>query len=1222
MGDPPSDLSQEDHLDHLNPSLQSFGSDLPTSRFAAGPGISSQFTTQGAPSGARNQRLAESASNLVQDPRSLDSSNTSHPSQFEHALSGSHRGVNTDGSSPADSLGSSNNNPRSQHSTGNASRFSPSVGAFAAAQVHAFGTHHLENRIRTISRNLQQHHRGRDPSEQDVHLIALLIANLPSDEPDLINQHILDAVLPLSADIVKAITLPIQRGERPPASAVDALGMRTNLIYHSSYSPLSTNSNLVFSPHPFGHSGAQQMLIHTPTVDSGEAAPPHTTGGSAVLSTPAAGHGGTAGSSSAAAGESLHEVEPSSDERAAGALTKEVLNRVDSLRTWTKAALPTPEQEASEARIKEALITLETLKPDLSAADHSALTIQLYNDELAILNGQPSAGLDALNQALDASRLRAQLDAHRVAAFEDALSEANRHPYYGSSLARIVKTCHRMGLDPLAALATATATFNSAPYLPAQSIITEAISHLASGEVAKFNDAWYPAVQKFSEKQSTSSILGAASNARSCGLPRSPSAPQVTAPPLISGIGFLGESMRSHPAQYLPPHNQQPVRTLFDTPLANFDTSPYGNSTEAAALLERAQRAEESLRLVQAARNRDQAAELRSAITRMAKDTWNALQASAVPRRAGTAVPTDADEEAYYSGASFAVDDNPPPCHSSGTPGAFGGSSSRGGGGGGGAGVSGVSAGSRSTSPPPRDRRDTSPPPRDRRDTWRSATPPSRDRRSPGPSGAATMCEELGLSPTLISGDAKPLWYTELDLATHGLDTSAVVTEIESYVSRFLRALRGERRRSTTLHLRPPHHESTLKEYIVIPSKDGQSFASNYGRTLECLLDLFFVHLFQEAEVMPAANLTLSFLSNLAMKIPDLSSSSSTVVRLEPNKRSGHDGIQLVLREITLHYLSGSTESGEQRFYCITWENNAEAARGTAFGNTAAHLWGSLVSSGVPINKTEAQICARWRSVVNNTAERADALGAHASQVAAIYTRAGGAGVNWNTFAQMRPTFDPQTGQPIAARVPLPTLETRRPGSLRPPPAGAFAMQGLGGALPTEEVNGALPTDVAGAGAYQGGGGPPGGHAIKKPKGHLANFRKAVQEGRVRAWSGIVFPPLVNKNRADGYYTLDCPRCLMKETKALENQAKGLPFEMTFKDFFRHTGSSPSETNKPSELGIVVSHPLEYCHHVKMDLVFHVRNNPADAHYLEEESFPSFKVRFDAARLAGTETPA
>ena len=44
MGDPFRDLSQEDPLDHLNPSLQSFGSDLPTSRFAVGPRISSQFS--------------------------------------------------------------------------------------------------------------------------------------------------------------------------------------------------------------------------------------------------------------------------------------------------------------------------------------------------------------------------------------------------------------------------------------------------------------------------------------------------------------------------------------------------------------------------------------------------------------------------------------------------------------------------------------------------------------------------------------------------------------------------------------------------------------------------------------------------------------------------------------------------------------------------------------------------------------------------------------------------------------------------------------------------------------------------------------------------------------------------------------------------------------------------------------------------------------------------
>lgn len=479
------------------------------------------------------------------------------------------------------------------------------------------------------------------------------------------------------------------------------------------------------------------------------------------------------------------------------------------------------------------------------------------------------------------------------------------------------------------------------------------------------------------------------------------------------------------------------------------------------------------------------------------------------------------------------------------------------------------------------------------------------------------MCEELGIPPTLLSDSACPIWYTELDLETHGLDTSAVVTAIESYANRFLRALRGEKRRSTTLHSRAPHHDSTLKDYIVVTSKDRQAFASNYGRTLECLLDLFLVHLFQEAEERPAANLTLSLLSNLALKIPDLSSSSITVVRLEPNKRSGHDGVQVVLREITLHYLSGSSESGEQRFYGITWENNAEAARGTTFGNTAGHLFGSLVSAGVPINKNESQICARWRSVVNNAAERSDSLGAHASLVAAIYTRAGGAGVNWNTFAQMRPTFDPHTGQPIAARTPLPALEPRRP--LRPPSAGAFAMQPLGGALPDIEPP---PTDVAGAGTHQNRGGPPGGHSVMKPKGHLVNFRKAVQEGRVQVWKGIVFPPFVNKDREDGLYGLDCPRCLMKESMALANQAKGIPCELTYKEFHKKTGSGPSETNKPSELGIVVVHPLEYCHHIKMDLVFHVRNNPTDASYLEEESFSAFKTRFDAARLSGAEIPA
>ena len=37
-----------------------------------------------------------------------------------------------------------------------------------------------------------------------------------------------------------------------------------------------------------------------------------------------------------------------------------------------------------------------------------------------------------------------------------------------------------------------------------------------------------------------------------------------------------------------------------------------------------------------------------------------------------------------------------------------------------------------------------------------------------------------------------------------------------------------------------------------------------------------------------------------------------------------------------------------------------------------------------------------------------------------MYTRAGGAGLSWNTFAALKPTLNAQTGQPIATRVPLP----------------------------------------------------------------------------------------------------------------------------------------------------------------------------------------------------------
>ena len=40
---------------------------------------------------------------------------------------------------------------------------------------------------------------------------------------------------------------------------------------------------------------------------------------------------------------------------------------------------------------------------------------------------------------------------------------------------------------------------------------------------------------------------------------------------------------------------------------------------------------------------------------------------------------------------------------------------------------------------------------------------------------------------------------------------------------------------------------------------------------LECLLDLYFISLFQETEAKPADNLTLSYLSNVGTKIPGLS---------------------------------------------------------------------------------------------------------------------------------------------------------------------------------------------------------------------------------------------------------------------------------------------------------------------------------------------------------------
>ena len=101
MADPHRDPSQEDYID---PNLLSHGTSLPTQRLSTGPRDSSQFTMQGAPIGAQNQRPAESASNLGPEPRSMISSNQSFQSRIDPISTGSLRGVDTDGSSHPVSL--------------------------------------------------------------------------------------------------------------------------------------------------------------------------------------------------------------------------------------------------------------------------------------------------------------------------------------------------------------------------------------------------------------------------------------------------------------------------------------------------------------------------------------------------------------------------------------------------------------------------------------------------------------------------------------------------------------------------------------------------------------------------------------------------------------------------------------------------------------------------------------------------------------------------------------------------------------------------------------------------------------------------------------------------------------------------------------------------------------------------------------------------------------
>ena len=224
MGDPHSGDPREEPL---QTDLPSHGSSRPTSHHLAGPTLSSHYTTQGAAVVAQDQRLAASASNLGQDTRSLSSSHNPQPqlpqlSQTEPNSTGSRRGVDTDGGNrTADLL--SRLHPRPQPPSENVGRSPDVVDAFAAAQAHAFGgPEHFEQRLTNIAQGLQRHARGRTPTPSDVHLIALLLKHLQSESaPALVNQHILDAVLPLSEQQVMSLLLPVQRGEQEPAQVVD-----------------------------------------------------------------------------------------------------------------------------------------------------------------------------------------------------------------------------------------------------------------------------------------------------------------------------------------------------------------------------------------------------------------------------------------------------------------------------------------------------------------------------------------------------------------------------------------------------------------------------------------------------------------------------------------------------------------------------------------------------------------------------------------------------------------------------------------------------------------------------------------------------------------------------------------------------------------------------------------------------------------------------------------
>lgn len=475
-----------------------------------------------------------------------------------------------------------------------------------------------------------------------------------------------------------------------------------------------------------------------------------------------------------------------------------------------------------------------------------------------------------------------------------------------------------------------------------------------------------------------------------------------------------------------------------------------------------------------------------------------------------------------------------------------------------------------------------------------------------------TLCTALHVDPSCTTLAAQPVWFRHL-VPTHGLDTTAVNNPRETYLNKLYRALLSEQRRQRMHNVPAPHHFRTLTNYIVIPLEQRQSFAANYGGLLETLLDLFLHHFFEETMAAPAANITLSELSTICKKVPGISSSALTVFDLEPPRGSGHGGINVVLNEVIIHFLSGTAESGEQRFYSITWENNHShpSAQGK-YGNTAACLFHRLVAEGVPIGKTELQIISRWHGLINNTAssgvaEKAD----HARDVAAVFTRSGSVHLDKTSFATLKPILNEETGLPIATNVPLPGPKSRQRLTER-----EFRAQGGEPIFGADADGGECPPCETNAGRPFGGGGGSPGKRIDKPTGALINLRGpqgAIACGRIRAWNGTTMPPFINPNRACGRYGLDCPRCGVKETLALENKAKGVTCELSIQDFVRVHGGSPGPTLQPSKLGVVVLHGLEECYHIKMDIVFHVKDNPSDAHFLESESHQAYGIKFKAA---------